>query len=490
MKKNKKKAFRPGKLIIASGLLAFLILLTTQKVQAETNDSPYLIKVNRYYNTITIYAQDDTGEYNEPVKAITCSVGRKGTETIVGTFKTKEKYRWKLLMGDVWGQYSTRIVGGILFHSVYYYGKCNPATLAVNQYNKLGTAASHGCIRLSVQDAKWIYDNCPAGTTVIIYDDKSSPGPLGKPDTEKLPTTVRWDPTDPNDKNPYKNKKPSIKGVKSLNAPWGMNINLLAGVKAKSSFGADITSKLAVEGSYNFNKAGEYQITYTVTDALGKTSKKETKLTVEESPSNPILEGVRDQILCKDTEVTRDLVLSGVTAYNGKIALDKDDILVIIDEIKEEEFRITYEVDLGANASVSKTATIKVDNQEPVISGATDRVLSPGQIPDLDYCRMGVLVTDNMSKLSSDDLIITIKQVSGEEWKAYLTNAIQEGASNPLQEPNVPIESENTVPQASGDKTEVGGSEEEKLTDMGYLVTYEIMDEAGNTTRITVVFHY
>ena len=35
---------------------------------------------------------------------------------------------------------------------------------------KLGRRASHGCIRLTVEDAKWIYDNCPAGTTVIIQD--------------------------------------------------------------------------------------------------------------------------------------------------------------------------------------------------------------------------------------------------------------------------------------------------------------------------------
>ena len=33
---------------------------------------------------------------------------------------------------------------------------------------KLGTQASHGCVRLSVDDATWIYTNCPAGTTVKV----------------------------------------------------------------------------------------------------------------------------------------------------------------------------------------------------------------------------------------------------------------------------------------------------------------------------------
>ena len=184
-------------------LTAVLILAGTQKISAaESKKSPYLIKVNRYHNTITVYEQDEKGEYTVPFRAMVCSVGT-GNRTRTGTFPLREKHRWKALMGDVWGQYASRIVGGILFHSVYYYENRNPATLATAQYNKLGKAASHGCIRLTVEDAKWIYDNCPTGTTVVIYDDKKSPGPLGKPEAIKIASSVRWDPTDPDKRNPY-----------------------------------------------------------------------------------------------------------------------------------------------------------------------------------------------------------------------------------------------------------------------------------------------
>ena len=34
--------------------------------------------------------------------------------------------------------------------------------------NTLGTPASHGCIRLKTNDAKWIYDNIDDDTKVII----------------------------------------------------------------------------------------------------------------------------------------------------------------------------------------------------------------------------------------------------------------------------------------------------------------------------------
>ena len=68
--------------------------------------------------------------------------------------------------------------------------------LSAAEYNKLGSPASHGCVRLCVRDAKWIYDNCSLGMQVIIYDNPN-PGPFGKPATIKIPPTQNWDPTDP-----------------------------------------------------------------------------------------------------------------------------------------------------------------------------------------------------------------------------------------------------------------------------------------------------
>ena len=40
----------------------------------------------------------------------------------------------------------------------------------ISSYKKLGQRASHGCIRLAVWDAKWIYDNIGAGTVVSIVE--------------------------------------------------------------------------------------------------------------------------------------------------------------------------------------------------------------------------------------------------------------------------------------------------------------------------------
>lgn len=169
----------------------------------KSSKTPYYITVNRSQNIVTIYQKDSSGNF-KPVKAMVCSVGLNNN-TPTGTFSTTDKYTWRLLSGGVYGQYATRITGHILFHSVPYYTQAKD-NLESEEYNKLGQAASLGCVRLAVQDAKWIYDNCPKSTTVEIYDS-SEAEPLGKPSAIKIDlndSRKGWDPTDPDAKNPWK----------------------------------------------------------------------------------------------------------------------------------------------------------------------------------------------------------------------------------------------------------------------------------------------
>lgn len=174
---------------------------------AETPDVtaafPYYIKINRMQNCITVYTPDENGEYTIPYKAMVCSTGLYNA-TPSGTYQISTKYRWRELYGGVYGQYATRTHGAILFHSVPYYTKSND-NLCTDKYNKLGQQASMGCVRLTTEDAKWIADNCPSGTSVEIYDDED-PGPLGKPEAVKIDAddvNRGWDPTDPDENNPW-----------------------------------------------------------------------------------------------------------------------------------------------------------------------------------------------------------------------------------------------------------------------------------------------
>jgi lipoprotein-anchoring transpeptidase ErfK/SrfK len=155
----------------------------------------YIATVNRTCNTVTIFTTDGSNGYILPVCSFACSVGLPGTPTDPGVYYTSGKWRWKELMGPSWGQYATRVYPSVYFHSVAGVNT-TPYNLNYIDYNNLGQAASHGCIRLCVRDAKWIYDNCALGMQVTIYDS-GSPGPMGKPGTIKIPAGQTWDPTDP-----------------------------------------------------------------------------------------------------------------------------------------------------------------------------------------------------------------------------------------------------------------------------------------------------
>lgn len=164
----------------------------------------YYIKVNYGAQVVTVYTKDSNGKYTVPVKAMVCSTGRYTPTS--GTYRTLGKGNWWPLMGDVYGQYSTWICGDILFHSVPYLKSGDKSSLEYWAYDQLGQRVSMGCVRLTVADARWIYNNCPVGTQVEFYSS-SNPGPLGKPSTKKIssaPSYVRgWDPTDPDSRNPW-----------------------------------------------------------------------------------------------------------------------------------------------------------------------------------------------------------------------------------------------------------------------------------------------
>ena len=164
----------------------------------------YYIKVNYEAQVVTIYAKDEQGDYTKPVKAMICSTGAATPKS--GVYSIPTRWRWGALQGNVYGQYVTKITGNILFHSVPYLKMYDPSSLEYWEYDKLGTNASLGCVRLTVEDAKWIYDNCLNGSKVEFYASPDS-GPLEKPSAKKIsnyPDNLKkWDPTDLDEENPW-----------------------------------------------------------------------------------------------------------------------------------------------------------------------------------------------------------------------------------------------------------------------------------------------
>ena len=132
---------------------------------------PYYLVVDVSEQRVHAYAWTGS-DYSNEVRTMICSTGKKETPTPLGTYSADGRAgdRWYYFKDfNCYAQYAYRIFGGILFHSVTY-SKPNEKTLHTGALNNLGKRASHGCVRLKVEDAKWIYDNCPNGTTVTIQE--------------------------------------------------------------------------------------------------------------------------------------------------------------------------------------------------------------------------------------------------------------------------------------------------------------------------------
>lgn len=255
--------------------------IVAKNKKAKKKELPlYELNVNRKQNCVTVYTYDDSGEYTVPVRAMLCSCGKKKHDTPTGEFTTYFKVEWHPLEDEVCGRYVTAFSGDFLFHSVPY-TDFGLDYLETAEFNKLGSRASLGCVRLAVADAKWIYDNCALGTAVKIYDSDEAE-PLGKPEGIRLTDKANgWDPTDPDKKNPYNACKPRIEGAVNRTVSRGAVFDPLKGVKAYDTCGSEITGRLEAVGNIVTTRPGGYRLTLRVTDALGRTAEETVTVTVK-----------------------------------------------------------------------------------------------------------------------------------------------------------------------------------------------------------------
>lgn len=124
--------------------------------------TPQLVWVNCEEQKTYVFTYSN-GKYTLK-KEMLCSTGKKGWDTPTGEYNvTDNKWSWMWFSKyDSGAKYITQIHGNYLFHSV-------PMDKQKNVVDEtLGEPLSHGCVRLAVEDAKWIYDNIKTGTTVYI----------------------------------------------------------------------------------------------------------------------------------------------------------------------------------------------------------------------------------------------------------------------------------------------------------------------------------
>lgn len=410
---------------ILSFLLACVIALNlgfnfSGTIKSDAASKKYVIKINKQMNCVTIYQKMKSGKL-KPVKAMVCSTG---AATPIGTFPLGGKMRWHTLNGPCYGQYCTRITRGFLFHSVWYYRQ-TPSSLAVKEYNKLGTTASHGCVRLMVADAKWIYDNVPSGSSVIIYNS-SNPGPLGKPKAMKISGYTNWDPSDIWSKgNPWNSKKPSIKGASNKTVKFGAAYTVKKGIKALNSAGSNITRSMNVHIIYDgkrvskvdTKKPGVYKVTYSITDEAKKTAEKTVKIKVKAARATPVISDVENLYVTSKDKMTKSFAIKNAVIKQSGKKLASKYISVKYKKVKKDVYKLTY-IAQRESYEAKKSVKVYIDKKAPVIDGIKNKAQYEAEA-DADindkYCRALInKVSDNYTKLKVSDVKISIRDTETE----------------------------------------------------------------------------
>ena len=130
------------------------------KAQSYSSNTNWLILVDTSRCLTSIYT-GSRGNWSLNRRYV-CSTGKAGTPTVLGEYQVYGK-------GYSFGHgytcyYYTQFYGDYLFHSSPYYVNSNQVMDPT-----MGVPSSAGCVRLEIQNAKWIYDNIPYGTKVVTY---------------------------------------------------------------------------------------------------------------------------------------------------------------------------------------------------------------------------------------------------------------------------------------------------------------------------------
>ena len=132
------------------------------KIWTKSSSTKYLIYVDKSGRWVNVFK--GSARHWTIIKRFRCSIGSPHSPTPSGTFRvTCKVYHFGEGKGyTCW--YATGFIGSsYLMHSVVCYrGTRIPSD------GRLGMAISHGCIRMKLGNAQWIYNNVPVGSKVYI----------------------------------------------------------------------------------------------------------------------------------------------------------------------------------------------------------------------------------------------------------------------------------------------------------------------------------
>ncbi len=132
------------------------------KISWKSSDTSYMVAVDLTNHYVMIF-RGSSGSWKFD-RGFQCTNGAAHSPTVTGDFSIGAK-GYSFSGSSYTCYYYTQFYADYLFHSVLYYLNSNTI-----KEGRLGMYLSAGCIRLAIENAKWIQDNVPYGSHVYIYN--------------------------------------------------------------------------------------------------------------------------------------------------------------------------------------------------------------------------------------------------------------------------------------------------------------------------------
>lgn len=155
---GKDSVTKAGKVSVSSSTVASLEPI---QVSLQNAAKPLWIHVNIAKQIVTVYDAE-----NRVVESYLCSTGSPGYDTPKGTFHVYN--RGKSFFSK---KYQEGAYDWVAFYEDYYFHSVpydKDKQIIQSVASDLGRQDSHGCVHLSIENSKWIYDNIPNKTKVVI----------------------------------------------------------------------------------------------------------------------------------------------------------------------------------------------------------------------------------------------------------------------------------------------------------------------------------
>lgn len=182
---------RTAVLFLSLMLLAFPRAALAKDALKNNDPDKYYILLDLVNQIVTVFERDAAGEYTKVVRRFLCTTGRTETDpedptdvatpTPRGVWKIggRERFGKFASFSGEYARYWVQLVGSVYFHSVMF-GNRSVDSMKSSAFRNLGSNVSHGCVRLYVEDAKWLYYYACPGTTVRVSTSEKRNAKLKK----------------------------------------------------------------------------------------------------------------------------------------------------------------------------------------------------------------------------------------------------------------------------------------------------------------------